>query len=596
MKIEREYRNYGLVENYDIESRKICGYALKFGCESQYMGFYETIDRSAITEDVIKESDIFALLNHDQSKVLARCRYGTEGSSLKLELRDDGLYYEFEAPNTQWGDELIEHLKRGEIFSSSFAFCIPQDGSGDKIERAADGTIHRTITSIMRLFDVSPVFEPAYLDTTCTTRTLNILDELSMKEKEIKEELEVREKEEEQPQDEEQTKEEVQSEEKEEEKEEERSDEEKTEDDEKTEDEKEEEREEPKEEQEEEPKEEEQRNLGNNTNTKIHQNSMKKNFSLLRAINAVVQNRALDPIADAVVKEAQSEIRKAGMNYEGQIQLPTETRDGDYTVNVDGEHVVATDIFDILEPLRAKNVLVEAGATLYSGLIGNVKIPVMTETNVKWEGEVDPASDGAGTFRSVDLSPKRLTAYVDISKQFLIQTENLQAEAQIRKDLIAAIAGKLESTILGNAEGSITQPQGLFYGVTPVTIEDFKDITDLEAGVEANNVFGNLKYIMDPKAKAALRNMARSADSTRLVMEDGEVDGTPALVTSHMGDNKVLYGAFENVVIGQWGAIDLTVDPYTQAGNGCVRLTVNAYFDAKVARPEALAFGEVSQD
>ena len=326
---------------------------------------------------------------------------------------------------------------------------------------------------------------------------------------------------------------------------------------------------------------------------KNNHNIMKKNFSLLRAISDVAKGKTLDPIANAVVLEGQSELRNAGMGYEGQIQLPMETRAA-VTVNVEGEDVVATDVFDILEPLRAKNVLVQAGASVYTGLVGNVKIPVMGASNVTWEGETSPASDGAGTFNHVELSPKRLTAYIDISKQFLIQTENIQAEAKIRQDLINAITSKLEQTILSDDAGTTTKPAGIFYGGSPATIADFEDITELEASVESANVYGDLKYIMDPKSKAVLRNMARSADNTRLVMENGEVDGTQALVTSNMEDNTLVYGDFSNIVIGQWGAIDLTIDPYTQAANGCVRLVINAFFDAKVARTEALALGSTA--
>lgn len=590
--MEKEYRNIGQIENFDEESRTIQGYALKFDSESQYMGFYEKIDRSAVDEELIKSSDIFALLNHDTDKVLARNRYGQDSASLKLELREDGLYYEFEAPHTQYGDELIEHLKRGEIFASSFAFSLPVDSTGDVRTRDENGVLHRTITKIEKLYDVSPVFEPAYLATSCTKRTLNILEEIKMEDNK-KEELELRNDEDvkdedvknENENDEEDVKEEVKEE----------KEEVKDNDDNKEDDVKEEEKEEKEdEESKEDDKQDEKEEINKEQKNKNNINIMKKNFSLLRAISDIAKGKSLDPIANAVVLEGQNELRNAGMGFEGQIQLPIENRAA-VTVNVEGEDVVATDIFDILEPLRAKNVLVQAGASVYSGLVGNVKIPVMGASNVTWEGETSPAQDGAGTFTHVELSPKRLTAYIDISKQFLIQTDNLQAEAKIRQDLINAITSKLEATILGDAAGSTTQPAGIFNGVTPTAITSFADITDLEADVEGANVFGECKYIMDPKSKAVLRNMARSADNTRLVMEGGEVDGTQALITSNMGDNTLVYGDFSNIVIGQWGAIDLTVDPYTQATNGCVRLVVNAFFDAKVARPEALAFGDTTQ-
>ena len=105
-----------------------------------------------------------------------------------------------------------------------------------------------------------------------------------------------------------------------------------------------------------------------------------------------------------------------------------------------------------------------------------------------------------------------------------------------------------------------------------------------------------MKYIVSPKAKAALRNMARSADSTRLVMEGNEVDGTPALSTTHMAQYNLAYGDWSNVAIGQWGAIDLVIDPYTVAISGQVRITINAYFDFKLLREDAIVYGTTDTD
>lgn len=153
------------------ESRIVSGYAVKFDSKSQDMGFFEIIRKGAITEETIMNSDIYARFNHDENTVLARSRFG-EGS-LALELRDDGLYYEFEAPHTAIGDELIEHLKRGEMYTSSFAFTLPEDGSGENWYRDSEGNLIREITKIERLFDISPVYEPAYLATSCSQRALD---------------------------------------------------------------------------------------------------------------------------------------------------------------------------------------------------------------------------------------------------------------------------------------------------------------------------------------------------------------------------------------------------------------------------------------
>ena len=320
---------------------------------------------------------------------------------------------------------------------------------------------------------------------------------------------------------------------------------------------------------------------------------MNKEFRLLQAINDIANNRNLSDVATAVVNEGANEMRKAGLSFGGQIQLPIESRSA-ITVSDEGEDVVVTDFENILEPLRAKNVLVQAGARYLTGLVGDVQVPIMNASNVTWEGETAAAKDGAGTFDHIKLQPKRLTAYIDISKQFLVQ-DSLDAEALIRQDLVNAINSKLEETILSASAGTTTMPQGIFYSDSALTsVSAFTDICELESDIEDANINGECKYIVSNKAKAALRTMAKSALTNELVMHDGNIDGTAVLNTSHVGGKKIAYGDWSYLAIGQWGGIDLTVDPFSQATNGKVRLVINAFFDAKVLRPEAIAVAEVA--
>lgn len=185
----KEIRNYtNTIKRANEESRLVEGVAVVFDSDSQDMGFIERIMPDAITEDTIKNSDIFATLNHDNSRgILARSRYG-EGT-LQLELKEDGLHYRFEAPHTQLGDELLEYLSRGEITTSSFAFVVDKN-DGDEWFRSEDGKLHRNIKKIHRLYDVSPVFEPAYLETDCTKRKLDDIKNLEEKLNKISEEFE----------------------------------------------------------------------------------------------------------------------------------------------------------------------------------------------------------------------------------------------------------------------------------------------------------------------------------------------------------------------------------------------------------------------
>lgn len=326
----------------------------------------------------------------------------------------------------------------------------------------------------------------------------------------------------------------------------------------------------------------------------IKSNKMNKEFRLLKAIADIANNRQMDDVALAVSEQGREEMRANGLSYGGQIQIPIESRAA-ISVAAEGEDVVATNLYDVMEPLRAKNVLVQAGAKFITNLTGDVQIPLMTATNCGWESEMGEAKDGAGTFSSVKLSPRRLTCFIDLSKQFLVQ-QSSGCEALIRQDIIQAINSKLEETILSDAEGDLTKPAGIFSVINPSshTVSNFADLCNAESDIEDANVVGELKYVMSNKAKAALRSMQKSAKTTQLVMENGQIDGTPVLNTSHVSGKKFAYGDWSNLAIGQFGAIDLTVDSYSQATKGVVRLVINAFFDAKVLRPEAFVTGTIA--
>ena len=571
--MEKEKIEIRRIDNtFEENGRTIQGRAIVFESLSNDLGgFKEIIKKGAISQELVDSSDVFARTNHSDDYILARCNKGK--GSLQLDLKDDGLYYSFEAPNTEKGNELVEHIRRGEISQSSFAFMVAQEPDAERWTKI-DGVTVREIYKIAYLGDVAPVFTPAYSETSVSLRALDKAKEMN---EEVKEESKKEDEEEEVKTNSEVKEDEV--------KEEESG---KTESNDEV--------KEEKEDSEEKNAEKEERNCEKIISQDIYNKENKKSnikkmeFRLLKAINAVANNQTIDEVASSVVEMGKEEMRKSGLSFGGQIQIPTSELRSTITVASEGEDTVATDLYDILEPLRAKNVLVQAGAKFLTGLVGDVQVPIMAGGNVTWEGETSNASDAGTSFSSVKLSPKRLTAYVDISKQFLAQ-DSKSAEALIRQDLVNAINSKLESTILGNASGSTTQPAGLFYGQTVNKILAFSGVTNLEANIEDANVIGECKYIMSNKAKAAFRNMPKSAKSTELVMEGGQIDGTEVLNTSHVPGQGVAYGDWSNLAIGQWGGIDLTVDPYTKAAAGQVRLVINAYFDAKPLRSSAFAFG-----
>lgn len=581
--MNKEVRSFSIAN--DDDSRKVGGYAIVFDSLSVDLGgFREIISPTAITEELVKKSDIVFNFNHDNNYMLGRYRNG-EGT-LSLRIDDVGLYFECELPKSPMGDNILESIRRGDLSQCSFAFALdPNDDSSETWEHREDG-IYRTINKIAGLFDVAVVTCPAYEETSISERAKTLLKDM------IKEDTELREEEVKDPEEEKQE-EEPKEEEKSEncdEKEEDRED---PKEDEVDESESETEDEEEKEEKEDEKDPEEERNI--KTQNKKSK-TMEARFSLLKAIREVANNQKLDAATQAVINAGAEEMRKAGQPFGGQIQIPTEFRNDPvhYTVEADGEHVVVTDYLNILEPLKAKNVLVAAGANYLTGLVGSVQIPSMSAENVYWGGEITEADNGAGSFDHINMAPRRLSAYIDISKQFLVQ-DSLNCEALIRKQLVEAINDKLEATILSDAAASGNVPAGIFYNVTPTDIKTYAQVCDFESELDENNFVGDFKYVINPKAKAFLRATIKGTNATGMIMENDAIDGTPAETTTHMEEDTLAYGDWSNLYIGQWGGIDLTVDNYTQATKGCVRLVINAFFDYKVVREGAIVLGKIDR-
>ena len=135
----------------------VVGYGSIFNSKSENLGgFYEYISPTAISEETIAKSDTRALINHDQNLILARQSAGT----LNLSVDEKGLRYEFSIPETSYGKDLAINMKNGNINQSSFAFTISENG--DEWTTDDQGNDIRTITSINKLYDVSPVTYPAY--------------------------------------------------------------------------------------------------------------------------------------------------------------------------------------------------------------------------------------------------------------------------------------------------------------------------------------------------------------------------------------------------------------------------------------------------
>lgn len=315
-----------------------------------------------------------------------------------------------------------------------------------------------------------------------------------------------------------------------------------------------------------------------NKNKKTNKEKRKMKKSLISMINDVLNSRAFDEEVQNEQAEARAEMAKSGLAPKGQIVL----RGIAATVAEHGQENVPEEKKALELQIRNKVVASAMGADWLGGLVGDVSIPKYSGSSVKWAGETATAEAGDGTFSEVVLKPHRLAATVDVSRQFLLQSSG-DAEALLISDLAAAVAEKLDQTIFGSGAGDTNTPAGIFNGVVAegaLSTADYDSVLALEEAVELKNG-SDFMFVMNPKVKYTLKGK-QMASGLQMVYSGGEVDGYKSISSNSVVANGIVCLNPKMLVIGQWGGVDILIDPYTKAADGMVRLIVNSYFDAKL--------------
>lgn len=175
-----EIRSYGEEAAPQLleEENEIKGYGIVFDKESRVMYdsekkrfFIEIIRSGAVTEEMLRQCDVKALLEHDRNRLLARCNNG-EGS-LNLTIDSYGCLYRFEIPDIPDGKFAKVMIKRGDLFGSSFAY-ITDEKNVTYTQR--NGLLIRTVNKIDQIFDMSIVADPAYFGTDVTVRSISEIE------------------------------------------------------------------------------------------------------------------------------------------------------------------------------------------------------------------------------------------------------------------------------------------------------------------------------------------------------------------------------------------------------------------------------------
>lgn len=337
-----------------------------------------------------------------------------------------------------------------------------------------------------------------------------------------------------------------------------------------------------------------------------------RQFSFMRSIHALANpsDRRAQEAASFEFECSRAAGEKTGKEASG-ILVPVDVLKRDLVAGTDtaGGHTVSTDLLagNFIELLRNKAIMMQLGTSLTS-LNGNIAIPRMTGgASAYWVAESGEPTESQQAFDQVTLSPKTVGAYTDISRKLMLQS-SIDIEALVRSDLATTLALEIDRAAI-NGSGASNQPLGILgtsgigavAGGTNGLAMDWSHVVDLETEVAQDNAdIGRLAYVMNSKVRGTAKQTLLDAGSGRYLMEGTELNGYQAKITNQVPSdlNKgtstgvcsaIIFGNFADMLLGFWGGLDITVDPYTHSKSGTVRVVTLQDMDIAIRHAESFA-------
>ena len=328
-----------------------------------------------------------------------------------------------------------------------------------------------------------------------------------------------------------------------------------------------------------------------------------RNFSLMKAIRAMANPTDRNAQAEAAFEfeASQEAAKRAGVDPQG-LYMPMDVMRSwnQRDLNTSDDSAMVAEAYrggDFIDVLRNASSVMQAGATMLTGLQGDVKIPKKTAaSSAGWIAtEGGASSESEPTFGQVTMSPKTIGAFTDITRLMMMQS-SLDIENLVRNDLSTGIALAIDDGAL-EGSGSSGQPTGIkntsginaptsFAGVNPT----FAEVVAMETAVaEDNALLGNLAYILNASMAGALKTTVKDAGSGQFVLQGGEMNGYRAIVSNQVTAGDLYFGNFADCLIGMYGGLDITVDPYTASTSGTVRIVALQTVDVAVRHAVSFA-------
>jgi len=320
-----------------------------------------------------------------------------------------------------------------------------------------------------------------------------------------------------------------------------------------------------------------------------------RQFSIMKAINALANptDRKAQRDAEFEFECSEEASKHYGRTAQG-IMLPPEvmanwnTRDLNASddAGLVGQDFRPESFIDVLRNASAVMPL----ATNLNGLQGDVKIPKKTSAAsaafISAEGGASGESEMV--IGSVTMSPKTVGVHTDVTRQLMLQS-SLDVENLIRDDLAKSMAIAIDDGAL-EGSGSSGNPRGITNtsGINTVSLSSaaaptFAEMVSIETSVAVDNALvGDLAYIINPTNYGTLKTTAKDSGSGLFVAENGQVNGYPVVISNQLTANNYVFGNFNDLLIGFFGGLDITVDPYSNSTSGTVRIVALQSVDVAV--------------
>lgn len=336
-----------------------------------------------------------------------------------------------------------------------------------------------------------------------------------------------------------------------------------------------------------------------------------RRFSLFRAARALLPNASA---ADREAAAFEFECSRSAQDHYGReargILIPQDVLDRAFNAGgapnspvgaTTGEGLVDTNLMtgSFIEMLRNRTTIMRLAQTM-GGLVGNVEIPKQSAgAQAYWIGEGSDATEGTPAIGQIGLTPKTVAAYTDITRRLMMQSTP-DAEGIVRRDLVAAI-GQAIDTAGYYGSGANNEPRGIvnytgingkdFAGVHPT----YAELVGMESEIAADNAdVDNMAYVMNAVARGTLKTTQKftGTNGAPVWEPNNTVNGYRTEVSNQIATGDYFFGNFADLIVGLWGGLDMTVDPYTLSKSGGTRIVVFQDVDFVIRRLESFCYGK----